>query len=215
MDPAGRLYVKDLQSDGDLGAAVARPAIERAVGWMRDHCDVMVFTGDWHGYGDEEIDVHAPDPEEGTYPPHCMGRSDDPAEQEGAWIIDSVRPMNPVVLELDADESDAMRVARLAVEESRSVFVKKTRFDVFRGNGATEDLVRSLEQILDRDLEVYVAGVARDVCVTAAVDGLADRGYPVVAIEDATWGLGLEPESQTLARWAAKGRVTTTAQLPT
>ena len=35
------------------------------------------------------------------------------------------------------------------------------------------------------------------------------RGYPVTVLSDATWGLGLEPEVTTLARWAEKGRVTT------
>ncbi|MCH7659762.1 MAG: hypothetical protein IH933_04000, partial [Euryarchaeota archaeon] len=33
---------------------------------------------------DAEIDPHAPNPQAGTYPPHCMGRSDDPDERAGA-----------------------------------------------------------------------------------------------------------------------------------
>ena len=56
-------------------------------------------------------------------------------------------------------------------------------------------------------------GVARDVCMTQAVDGLQARGYDVTAVRDATWGLGLEPEEVTLARWAEKGRVVTLAEL--
>ena len=56
-------------------------------------------------------------------------------------------------------------------------------------------------------------GVARDVCVTQAVDGLQARGYAVTAVRDATWGLGLEPEAETLARWAGQGRVVTLAEL--
>jgi hypothetical protein len=31
------------------------------------------------------------------------------------------------------------------------------------------------------------------------------RGYGVVALRDAMAGLGLEPESETLARWADRG----------
>lgn len=214
MQPDGRLYVKDLGNEDDPGAVEARPAIEEAVEWMRSHCDLMVFTGDWHDYGDAEIDAEDPDPDQGTYPPHCMGRSDDPDERRGAEIIESVRPAKPVVLDLGAGPEEARSVAALAVDESRPIFIRKTRFDVFAGNGATEPLVASLEAILDRRLEIFVAGVARDVCVTAAVDGLAERGYEVVAIRDATWGLGLEEEKDTLARWALEGRVTTTDRLP-
>lgn len=214
MRPDGRLYVKDPDDHDDPGAAEARPAIEEAVAWMRSHCDLMVFTGDWHAREDPEIDPHDPDPRKGTYPPHCMGRSDDPAEREGARIIESIRPANPVILEVGADDHEARNVAVLAVEESRPVFIRKTRFDVFEGNPATDALVRKLEEVLDRDLEVWVAGVARDVCVTAAVDGLTRRGYDVVAVRDATWGLGLEGEEETLSRWARTGRVVSLDELP-
>ena len=214
MRPDGRLYVKDPEDDDDPGAVKARPAIEEAVAWMRSHCDMMVFTGDWHGLEDPEIDAEDPDPAKGTYPPHCMGRSDDPEEREGALILDSVRPANPVVLEIGSTDEDAREVVGLAVDESRPIFVHKTRFDVFQGNGAAAAMVRALEDVLDRDLEIWVAGVARDVCVTAAVDGLAARGYEVVALRDATWGLGLEDEEETLARWTEEGRVLSTADLP-
>lgn len=213
MRPGGRLYVKDPEDDGDPGAIEAQPAIEEAVAWMRSHCDLMVFTGDWHDHGDAEIDPDDPDPSRGTYPPHCMGRSDDPEEREGAEIIESVRPANPVVLEVDATDGEAREAVRLAVDESRPLFVHKTRFDVFEGNPATVAMVEALEEVLDRHLEIWVAGVARDVCVTAAVDGLAERGYDVVAIRDATWGLGLEDEEETLARWAEEGRVVSTGEL--
>ncbi|HSR42654.1 MAG TPA: hypothetical protein VLL48_10790, partial [Longimicrobiales bacterium] len=66
MQPDGRLYVKDLGNEDDPGAVEARPAIEEAVEWMRSHCDLMVFTGDWHDYGDAEIDAEDPDPDQGT-----------------------------------------------------------------------------------------------------------------------------------------------------
>ncbi len=81
MRPDGRLYVHDLFNAGDVGASLATPAIVRTVAWMRDHCDVVVFTGDWHAYGDREIDTESPDATKGTYPPHCMGLSEDPAER--------------------------------------------------------------------------------------------------------------------------------------
>ena len=76
MNPSGRLYVKDLFDDSDAGAVKIEGKLVQAVAWMREHCEIVVFTGDWHGYDDAEIDTEAPDPERGTYPPHCMGRSE-------------------------------------------------------------------------------------------------------------------------------------------
>ena len=213
MDPAGRLYVRDLFDDDDPGAARAIPALEAAAAWMRARCDAIVYTGDWHGLEDEEIDAANPDPALGTYPPHCMGRSPDPVERAGAEVIAAIRPGDPVVLAHDATATQAEEAARRAVAERRPVFVRKTRFDVFRGNPATEALVRGLGEALGRRLEFVVIGVARDVCVTQAVDGLQDRGYRVTAVRDATWGLGLEPEEATLARWAVRGGVVTLAEL--
>ncbi|HSH76168.1 MAG TPA: isochorismatase family protein [Longimicrobiales bacterium] len=213
MDPRGRLYIKDLESAEDPGAVRIVETLRSALAWMREHCAVVVFTGDWHGLEDEEIDADAPNPAEGTFPPHCMGRSSDPEERAGAEIIPEIRPEDPVVLSLGADEETARAVARRAVTEARPVFIRKNRFDVFAGNPAAEAFVEALGAELGGAPEFVVVGVARDVCVTQAVDGLQARGHAVTALRDATWGLGLEPEEATLARWARRGRVTTLAEL--
>ena len=209
LDPAGRLYVKDLGDPSDVGSVQILPKLERAVAWMRANCDALVFTGDWHGLEDAEIDPERPDPAQGTYPPHCMGRSTDPGERDGAAITPSIRPLAPLVLSHTASEVEASHLAARAVHEKRPVFIHKTRFDVFVGNPSTEVFLDGLSAELGRPLEFVVIGVARDVCVTQAVDGMQARGYPVPALSDATWGLGLEAEATTLARWAAHGTVTT------
>ena len=213
MNPDGRLYVRDLFDDSDPGAVRIVPALEAGAAWMRAHCDVIVYTGDWHGLDDAEIDPVAPDPARETYPPHCMGRSPDPEERARAEVIAEIRPEDPLVLAHDAADEDAALVARLAVKQRRPVFVQKTRFNVFDGNPACEAFVRSLGEVLGRPLEFVVIGVARDVCVTQAGDGLQARGYEVTAVRDATWGLGLEPEAETLARWVGRGRVVALAEL--
>ena len=213
MDPAGRLYVRDLFDASDPGAVRIVPALEQVAAWMREHCDVLVYTGDWHGMEDAEIDPVAPDPGSGTYPPHCMGRSPDPTERVGAEIIPGIRPVDPVVLAHDAGAEEAAAAARRAVAERRPVFVQKTRFNVFEGNRGADAFVRSLAEALGGRPEFVVIGVARDVCVTQAVDGLQERGCEVTAVRDATWGLGLEAEEATLARWAERGRVLTVADL--
>src|SRR5215218_7432245 len=134
-DQGGRLYVRNLFDNGeDAGATQIIPNLRKAVEWMRARCDVVVYTGDWHAYGDEEIDPVSPDATRGTYPPHCMGLSDDPAEREGAEIHPSVRPEAPIVLSRDAGEEQAREVARAAVRGRRPIFIQKNRFNVFEGN---------------------------------------------------------------------------------
>jgi len=213
LDPEGRLYVKDLSDDTDRGSVQIMTALERALAWMTADCDIVVYTGDWHALDDDEIDPDSPDPAAGTYPPHCMGRSGDPDEQEGAAIMPSIRPANPIVLPHDVGAEEAGIVARTAVSEHLPVFVHKTRFDVFEGNSGTDAFLKGLSMALGMSLEFFVVGVARDVCVTQAIDGMQARNYPVTALSDAMWGLGLEPEAATLGRWAEKGRVTTVNQV--
>lgn len=213
MSPAGRLYVKDLFDDADVGASEIEGSLARAVAWMRTHCATVVFTGDWHGYDDAEIDAERPDPEAGTYPPHCMGRSEDAEERAGAVIIDAIAPRDPVVVPFDARPDDAEALVVEALESGRELFIQKNRFDVFVGNAATEAVIEVLQDRVADTLEFVVIGVARDVCVTQAVDGMQARGYATVALSDVTWGLGLEAESTTLERWGSGGRVVTFSEL--
>jgi nicotinamidase-related amidase len=214
-EQGGRLYVHDLFDEGqDAGARQIVPALVRATEWMRAHCDAVVYTGDWHAHGDEEIDPVAPDAARGTYPPHCMGLSDDADERAGAEIIAEIRPADPIVLPRDADDDDAREVARRALLEGRPVFIHKSRFSVFEGNPAADAFVRALRTHLGGDVEVYVIGVARDVCVKGAVEGMLDppRGVPVTLVTDATWGLGIEPEAESLRRWTEAGAALVTTR---
>ncbi|WP_405285193.1 isochorismatase family protein [Gaopeijia maritima] len=208
MRPDGRLYVRHLDDPEDPGAAVVAERIALAVRWLEGHADLVVFTGDWHALGDAEIEPESPNPALGTYPPHCMGRSEDRVEREGAALLPAVAPANPLVLDVGAGPREGVRTAREAIDSGRAVFIRKTRFDVFEGNAGTDAFVEAVAERLD-DPEFVVLGVARDVCVTQAVDGLIDRGRTVTALRDATWGLGLESEGDTLARWRRGARVIT------
>jgi nicotinamidase-related amidase len=215
-EESGRLYVHDLFDEADPGAKLCIPALVRAVEWMQGNCDVVVYTGDWHAYDDDEIDIVSPDGAKGTYPPHCMGLSPDAEERRGADIHDAVRPRDPLVLERGATAPKAAEVAEAAVVERRSVFIHKSRFSVFEGNPATDAFLQALRHHLDAPVEIYVAGVARDVCVKGAVEGMLEphRAFPVTVVTDATWGLGLEKEGESLKRWSDAGAaLVTTAGL--
>lgn len=205
-EQGGRLYVRDLANPDDPGATLALAAIRRATDWMRAHCDVVVFTGDVHAPGDAEIDPDAPDPARGTYPPHCMGLSEDAGERRGAEIIEAIRPDDPLVLGRDATPDEGRGIAQAALRERRPVWIQKQRFNVFEGNPAARAFLEGLAERSDGPPEIYVAGVARDVCVTGAIDGMLEMGGArVFAIPEAMWGLGLETEEATLARWSAAG----------
>lgn len=217
----GRLYVHDLFDPADTGAERVRAAIVRAVAWMRRACDAVVFTGDWHAPDDREIDPVAPDAARGTYPPHCMGLSADPTERAGAALIPEVDPgPNARVLGRDATDAEARTAARAAAA-GRPVFVHKREFSVFAGNPGADAFVAELAAgVAARHAgvlpEFVVCGVAADVCVRHAVDGLLARGHRVAVVRDAIWGLGLEPVDALLARWAAAGaRVMTVDELAT
>ncbi len=206
MRPDGRLYVHDLFDGSDVGASLAKPAIVATVAWMRENCDVVVFTGDWHAYGDREIDTVNPDATKGTYPPHCMGLSDDPAERLGAAILPEIDPgSSALVLARDASAELARAVAEQAVKEQRPVFIQKREFSVFEGNDGADAFVAALRAALGGSPEFVVCGVATDVCVKQAVDGLLDRSARVQVIRDATWSLGLLPAEETFGTWEKRG----------
>ena len=214
-EQGGRLYVHDLFDGGeDRGAIQIVPRLVEAVEWMRDQCAAIVYTGDWHNYQDAEIDPVAPDAHKGTYPPHCMGLSDDADEREGAFIIPEIRPPDPVILPRDAHDADARDAARRAVDERRPVFIQKSRFSVFEGNPATDALLDAFRDKLGAPLEVWMIGVARDVCVKGAMEGMLDpaRAIPVTLVTDATWGLGIEKEAESLARWMDAGAALVTTR---
>jgi len=86
-----------------------------------------------------------------TFPKHCM------AHTKGAGFIKETVPTH-----------------------SKSIIVKKNRFDVFAGNG---DIEQILEDIKPNIVVVY--GVATNVCVNFAVLGLVVRGYEVIVVKDA------------------------------
>lgn len=205
----GRLYVHDLNDPSDAGAIKIAPNLTKTVHWMRDHCDVIVYTGDWHGPEDAEIS-DTPDFLT-TFPPHCMGRMDN-GMRTGAFLHPSVNPNvqfgrgASFILPENATQEAGFSLGLLASEaikaglDKPTIFVRKTKFDVFEGNAGTAGLLQTL---INEDTQIFVAGVASDVCVRFAIEGMAKQGYRnVIPVLDAMHGLGITPETDLIENWA-------------
>ena len=199
-DRGGTLYVRDLQSDTDPGAVQIIPALQRLSNYAREHGILRVATGDWHTLDHREIDPVQPNFRD-TYPPHCM------ADEVGSEKIPETRLRNPIVIPLRAPAEVAREAVRRALSEDRDIFLQKEEFSCFAGNPEASEAL--MEELRARAFVVY--GVALDVCVLAAVEGMLDRGKTLYLVEDATWGLGLEPAQALFTRWEAHGlrRLTT------
>lgn len=200
-EEGGKLYVRNVADDSDAGAVRVKPALARLSEYAREHGILRVATGDWHSMSHREIDAENPD-FASTYPPHCM------AGERGSEKIPETKLRDPVVVPLGADPAVARTAVETARREQRDVFLQKEEFSAFAGNPATDALVDAL------DADAFVVyGVALDVCVRHAVEGLLERGERVYLVDDATWGLGVTDAQALIAGWEARGlkRVTTRA----
>lgn len=202
-EKGGRLYVRDLTNPEDVGATTLRGKLGEMVAKWRQKNIPMVFTGDWHKDDDPEIDAVSPN-FINTFPPHCMGASNDPSLQSGAALIKEVSPANPLILGRDPKPGEGDIMADEMIQTGRPLFVQKHRFSVFEGNSEAAGLIEGLRRGLDEP-EFIVCGVATDVCVKQAVDGLLEHGAKVTVVSDLVWGLGqVEPEDL-FKSWQKKG----------
>lgn len=148
----------------------------------------IVNTADWHN---EDSDELSDDPDfQETFPEHCMQGT------EGAEYVPATEPDDPYVVDWQQDDVDLDEV-----NEQDEIVLYKDLFNVFEGNPHADQVFDSL----DEDTAV-VYGVASDVCVDYAVNGLLERGWDVYAVTDATAGLGEDDEIQaTMQAWEDRG----------
>ena len=186
IDPNGKLPVGEDQE----GARDIEDELREVTHLARENDITVVNTADWHNKNTEELSEE-PDFRE-TFPPHCM------ADSRGAEYIEATRPENPLHLdwneELDREE--------LAAHDGDLV-VYKDAFDVFAGSPESphaDDVIESLDPE-----RAVVYGVATDVCVDYAVEGLLDRDIEVYVVEDAVKGIDPEYSSESLDSWRQDG----------
>jgi nicotinamidase/pyrazinamidase len=186
MLPEGKLYVPEAER--------LRPTMARLVEAARAAGVVHVASADDHELTDPEISDE-PDFER-TYPPHCLRGT------PGAERVPETKQADP--LPLSERVLGRERLAEL-VAGRREILILKKHFDVFT-NPNTEPLV----ELLDPE-EIFLFGVATDVCDDAAIRGMLRLGRKVSFVEDAALGLDPDRVESCLAQWRAQGVVFTTA----
>lgn len=167
-----------MNEDGKLSVPNAekiKPNLKKLTDFARDNNLKVINTMDWH-YEDSKELSDEPDFVE-TFPPHCM------ANTEGARFVEETSPDRGTTMVVDWGEQKGMNFHD--IHKFRNIIIRKDAFDVFDGNSLTEAIVNNLGiPFLDRPTFV-IYGVATNVCVKAAVEGITKRGYSVKVITDA------------------------------
>ncbi len=197
IDKDGKLPVPNAES--------IKPNLKKLTEFAKQKNVKVVSTMDWHFENSKELSDN-PDLIE-TFPPHCM------ANTQGVRLIDEVSPELGSAMVIDWESQKGMNFHN--IHKSRNIIIRKDAFDVFQGNNMTESIVNNLGvPFLDRPTFV-VYGVAGDVCVSFAVDGIMRRGYDVVLVIDAIKSLNEGKFNEKVDEWtkSTQFKTITTEQL--
>lgn len=164
----------------------------------QEHIQVVASMDD-HDESDPEISDQ-PNFRE-TFPPHCLHGS------VGQMKVISTEPQDP--LQVPSERLDPLELRRRLETHRGEIVILKKKFDVF-SNPNTEPIVRWLDP-----REIYVYGVALDVCDAHAIEGLLRLKRPnLYLIRDATEAIDHERGEQLVEKWRRQGvRVITTDQV--
>lgn len=174
------------------GAEAVLPVLARLTQHAHANGIRIVATADDHDLGHAEISS-TPDWKT-TYPPHCMRGT------AGQQKVTETALRSPLLVH--AVPCDAEALAAGVRAHDGDVLILKPGTDVFRWNPNAATILAALAPT-----RVVVYGVATDVCVVAAVDGLR-RLAPaaeLVVVEDAVAALDGGRGRALLVEWAARG----------
>lgn len=164
----------------------------------------VINTADWHTKDSREIKA-------GEFPEHCMQGT------KGAEYVPATAPENPYTIAWNDDTFAAHKAL-----QHRNIVLYKDEFDVFHPTGGPHT-----KAVLDliNPHQVFVYGVATNVCVNDAVLGLLkyakdrNKTIDVYVVKDAIAALpdgipGVKTKDQAYNDWTAAGaRFTTTSEL--
>lgn len=181
-----------MMEDGRLhvtGAESILPRLARLTEAARRHGIPVIASADDHGPDDAELSDD-PDLEE-TYPPHCLhgttGQQKVPQTSRDDLVEIGHEPLA---------REDLVR----KISPAPALLLLKRRFDVF-SNPNTETVLE-----LVRPEHIVLYGVALDVCVLHALEGLWKRGYrDLTVVRDATAALDGEKGEELFEDWQRRG----------
>ena len=183
MNADGKLYVP--------GAEEIKGQLQRITLLAREKGIRVWGSIDYHQPDDAEIS-DTPDYRD-TFPPHCL------AGTEGAEKIPETLPLDPVWI--DAGNLSGEEIEKLIAQKEREIIFRKQRFDVFSNPNAEKFLK------LARPERLFLYGVALDVCVAHALNGMLQRGgaKELYLITDAVKSIFPEKEKVLLKEWESRG----------
>ena len=182
MRPEGRLYVP--------GAEGIIDNVNKARRFSLDNGFSMLASVDWHQDGNPEIS-NTPD-FKNTFPPHCMAGT--PGSERVGWLGNL-----PIGLVPNKPMSDT-DLHKLLDKEQFHIAIIKEDLDVFTNPNTTT----LLEILKPRSFVVF--GVALDLCLRMAVEGLIKMGgMKLYLLRDAVKTLGLKSDKEVLGELKDKG----------
>ena len=182
MRSDGKLYVPDAED--------IIPTLARITNYARENNILIWGSVDYHNPDDPEISDQ-PDFSD-TFPLHCE------KETPGQEKIDATRPLNP--LWIDSQPQDKKALEEKISKHKGEVIFRKQRFDVF----TNPNVIPALEIL--KPNEVYVYGVALDVCNAFAIEGfLKMKRFEISLITDATKPIHKERAESLLKKWQKAG----------
>ena len=182
MSPGGKLYVP--------GAETITENLRRLTDFAHANGIRIVASSDNHDPDDAELS-DTPDFKD-TFPPHCLRGT------PGQARIPQTALGNPLLIE---PEEETSALPALLKDHAGDILFHKHWFDVFT-NPHVSPVVEALG-ITD----VVLYGVALDVCVACAVEGLLQRhpGLALNVVEDAVRGIDEDGRDALLGGWQARG----------
>lgn len=143
------------------------------------------------------VDAHAEnDPEFKIYPPHCVKGTDGQKK-----IPETTLPSQRIISKDKKSSSSELM-------PPGPVILEKTVYSMFDNPNADEALK------LTGAKRFYLFGVALDICVKHAAEGLLERGFEIAIITDATAPVSYEKGEETLNNLKSRGaRLVTTAEV--
>ena len=189
MLPDGKLYVP--------GAETIADNLGRLTDFAHANGIRIVASSDNHDPDDDELS-DTPDFQD-TFPPHCLRGT------PGQARIPQTALSNPLLIE---PEDAANALPTLLEKHAGDILFHKHWFDVFT-NPHVSPVVEGLG-ITD----VVLYGVALDVCVSCAVEGLLARhpALELTVVEDAVRGIDEGGRDAILGGWQARGVTITSTQ---